>query len=88
MNGGNDAVTVAEGWLTSGVGRIVLAVRPVPGLEPLTVTMVCTHPTISIFHPSFQLRRQICSGSLVAAAFPGKQINPKDDITSSPCTLK
>lgn len=63
MNGGNDAITVAEeGWLTSGVGRIVPAVGPVPGLEPLTVTMVCTHPAISIFHPSSQLRGQICSG--------------------------
>lgn len=34
----NDAVMVAEGWLTGGVGRIVLAVGPglVPALEALT----------------------------------------------------
>lgn len=61
MNGRNNTIMVAQGWLTTG-GRIVPAVGAMPGLESLTSDHHL-YPSYGLYHPSSsQLRGQFCPG--------------------------
>lgn len=62
MNGRSSTITVAQGWLTSGGGHVVLAVGPMSGLESLTSDHHL-YPSYGLYHlSSSQLRGQSCPG--------------------------